>query len=82
MLEDFGLVSIAAPMIAQVERLHSTYFVDFHRFQVSKIFCAAMGAPTSSLAEWGVLAEEDLGVPALDQGQSSARWHRPALTGF
>ena len=53
-----------------------------HRFQVSKIFCAAMGAPTSSLAEEWVDAEEDLGVPALDQGQSSARWHRPALTGF
>ena len=41
-----------------------------------------LGAPTSSLAEEGVDAEEDLGVPALDQGQSSGRWHKPALTGF
>ncbi len=36
----------------------------------------------SSLAEEGVDAEEDLSVPALDHGQSSASSHRPALTGF
>jgi len=60
----------------------STDFADFHRFQVSKNFHAGMGAPTSSLAEEWVVAEEDIRVPALDQGQSSARWHRSALTGF
>ena len=60
----------------------STDFADFHRFQVFKIFHEELGAPTSSLAEEGVDAEEDLGGPALDQGQSSASWHKPALTGF
>jgi len=43
---------------------------------------SGMGAPMSPLAEWGVVAEEDLGVLALEKGQSSARWQRPALTGF
>ena len=40
------------------------------------------GAPTSSLADRCVDADGDVGVPALDHGHSSARWHRPALTGF
>jgi hypothetical protein len=53
-----------------------------HGFRVAEIYREGLGAPTSSLAEEGVDAEEDLGVLALDQGQSSARWHRPALTGF
>ena len=45
-------------------------------------FYEGLGAPTSSLAEECVDADGDVGVPALDQGQSSARWHRAALTGF
>jgi hypothetical protein len=60
----------------------STDFADFHRLKVFKIFHEELGAPTSSLAEEGVVAEEDLGDPALDHGQSSARSHKSALTGF
>ena len=55
---------------------------DFHRLKVFKNFCVGLGVPTSSLAEEGVDAEEDLSVPALDHGQSSASSHRSALTGF
>jgi hypothetical protein len=39
-----------------------------------------VGVPTSSLAEWGVVAEEDLGVPALEKARTLADHIRQTLT--